>query len=95
MDTQRKLLTVTHTQIHSQLAMSNQRFFKIESFRFPAFVPKKIEYIRFLDKILDRNKTFSISTRKLWFKRFCSGPFSNFFETIKSFVLTLKNPGAF
>ncbi len=29
------------------LAMSNQRSFKIESFRFPAFVPKKIEYIRF------------------------------------------------
>ncbi len=30
-----------------RLAMSNQRSFKIESFRFPAFVPKKIEYIRF------------------------------------------------
>jgi hypothetical protein len=29
------------------LAMSNQRSFKIESFPFPAFVPKKIEYIRF------------------------------------------------
>jgi hypothetical protein len=31
----------------SGLAMSNQRSFKIESIRFPAFVPKKIEYIRF------------------------------------------------
>jgi hypothetical protein len=31
----------------SILAMSNQRSFKIESFRFAAFVPKKIEYIRF------------------------------------------------
>jgi hypothetical protein len=29
------------------LAMSNQRSFKIESFRFAAFVPKKIQYIRF------------------------------------------------
>ena len=28
-----------------QLAMSNQRSFKIESIRFAAFVPKKIEYI--------------------------------------------------
>ncbi len=32
-----------------QLVMSNQRFLKIASFRFPAFVPKKIEYIRFLN----------------------------------------------
>ncbi len=61
------------------LAMSNQRSFKIESFRFGAFVPKKIEYIRFWNKILDRNKTFSISTRKFWSKSFCSGSFSNFF----------------
>jgi hypothetical protein len=52
--------------------MSNQRSFKFESFRFTAFVPKKIEYIRFCNKILDRNKTFSISTRKFRFKRFCS-----------------------
>jgi hypothetical protein len=65
--------------------MSNQRSFKIESFRFAAFVPKKIEYIRFWNKILDRNKTFSISTRKLWSKSFCSGPFPNFFETTKCF----------
>jgi hypothetical protein len=28
-------------------AMSNQRSFKIKSFHFAAFVPKKIEYIRF------------------------------------------------
>ncbi len=76
-----------------RLAMSNQRSFKIESFRFPASVPKKIEYIRFWNKILDRSKTFSISTRKFRFKRFCSGPFSNFFETRKSFVWSLKNPG--
>jgi hypothetical protein len=78
-----------------RIAMSNQRSFKIESFRFPAFVPKKIEYIRFGNKILDRNKTFSISTRKFWFKSFCYGQFSNFLETIKSFVLALKNSGAF
>ncbi len=66
-----------------KLAMSNQRSFKIESFRFGAFVPKKIEYIHFWNKILDRNKTFSISTRKFWAKTFCSGPFPNFFETTK------------
>ena len=75
--------------------MSNQRSFKIESFRFPAFAPKKIEYIRFWNKILDRNKTFSISTRKFWSKSFCYGQFSIFLETIKSFVLALKNSGAF
>ncbi len=79
----------------SCVAMSNQRSFKIESFRFPAFVPKKIEYIRFWNKILDRNKTFSISTWKFLFKSFCSGQFSNFLETIKSFILSLKNSGAF
>ncbi len=72
------------------LAMSNQRSFKIESFRFPAFVPKKIEYIRFWNKILVRNKTFSISTRKFWFKRFCSAPFSNFFEALKKFCFVFK-----
>jgi hypothetical protein len=32
---------------HWELAMSKQRSFKIGSFRFAAFVPKKIEYIRF------------------------------------------------
>ncbi len=76
------------------LAMSNQRSFKIESFRFAAFVPKKIEYISFWNKILDRNKTFCISTRKIWSKSFCSGPFLIFFGTTKSFVLSLENPGA-
>ncbi len=34
---------------HLAVVMSNQRFLKIESFRFPTFVPKKIEYIRFLN----------------------------------------------
>ncbi len=32
---------------HQRLAMSNQRSFKIGSFRFAAFVPKKIECKRF------------------------------------------------
>ncbi len=31
----------------SGVVMSNQRFLKIVSFRFPTYVPKKIEYIRF------------------------------------------------
>jgi hypothetical protein len=71
--------------------MSNQRSFKSESFHFGAFVPKKIEYIWFRNKILDRNKTFSISTRKFWSKSFCSGPFPNFFfETNKCLFCILK-----
>ncbi len=40
----------------SRLAMSNQRSFKIGSFRFAAFVTKKIEYNGFWNKILDRKK---------------------------------------
>ncbi len=74
--------------------MSNQRSFKIESFRFAAFVPKKIEYIRFGNKILDRNETLSISTKKFWSKAFVLFRFQTSFETIKSFVLSLKNHGA-
>jgi hypothetical protein len=74
--------------------MSNQRYFKIESIRFAAFVPKKIEYIRFRNKILDQNKTFPLGTRKILSKSFCSGRFPIFFGTSKSFVLSLKNPGA-
>jgi hypothetical protein len=34
-------------QIGNRLAMSNQRSFKIGSFRFAAFVPKKIKCKRF------------------------------------------------
>jgi hypothetical protein len=74
--------------------MSNQRSFKIGSFRFAAFVPKKMEYDWFGNKILDRNKTFSISTSKFWSKSFRSGLFPNLFEKTKSFVLSLKNTGA-
>jgi hypothetical protein len=61
------------------LVMSNQRSFKIESFRFAAFVPKKIECIRFGNKILDRNETFSISTKKFRSKSFRFVPFPNIF----------------
>jgi hypothetical protein len=77
-----------------QVAMSNQRSFKIESIRFAAFVPQKIEYIRYRNKVLDRNKTFSISTRKILSRSFFSARFPIFFGTNKSFVLSLKNPGA-
>jgi hypothetical protein len=70
--------------------MSNQRSFKIESIRFAAFVPKKIEYIRFRNKILYRNKTFSISTRKIWSKSFCSGRFPNFFLEQEKVLFCLK-----
>jgi hypothetical protein len=55
------------------LAMSNQRSFKIGSFRFAAFVPKKIECKRFKIKILDRNKTFSVISKSFDQKLlFCS-----------------------
>ncbi len=74
--------------------MSNQRSFKIGSFRFAAFVPKKIEYIRFWNKILDRNKTFLFSTRIFLSKSFVLVRFQNFFWTTKSLVLSLRNPGA-
>jgi hypothetical protein len=74
--------------------MSNQCSFKIESIRFAAFVPKKIEYIRFLNKILDQNKTFSIRNGIFWSKSFCFGPFPNFLGITKRFVLSLKSPGA-
>jgi hypothetical protein len=63
----------------AELAMSNQCSFKIESFHFTAFVPKKIEYIRFGNKILDRNEKFSVSTQKFWSKNFCFVPFPNIF----------------
>jgi hypothetical protein len=63
----------------AELGMSNQRSFKIESFCFTAFVLKKIKYIRFGNKILDRNEKFSVSTQKFWSKSFCFVPFPNIF----------------
>jgi hypothetical protein len=74
--------------------MSNESSFKIENFHFAAFVPKKIEYIRFGNKILDRSETFSISTKKFGPNAFVLFRFQTFLETIKSFLLSLKNHGA-
>jgi hypothetical protein len=62
--------------------MSNQRSFKIESFRFAAFVARKIEF-------LDRTKTFSISTGNCGPKAFVLVRFKKFFETTKSFLCLL------
>ena len=76
--------------MYYRLAMSNQRSFKIGSFRFAAFVPKKIECKRFEIKILDRNKTFSISSQNFWTKSFCFVPFPKFFKLSKRFVLISK-----
>jgi hypothetical protein len=85
--------------------MSNQRSFKIESFPFAAFVPKKIEYIRFETKFWIETKRFLSVLEKFGPKRFLSilekfGPktfvlvrFQIFFATTKSFVLSLENPG--
>ncbi len=53
---------------HPGLVMSNQRFFKIVCFHFPTNVPKKIEYIRFLNKIHYRTKTFSFRSQNFWSK---------------------------
>ena len=63
------------------LAMSNKHSFKIVSFRFAAFIPKKMEM-------------FLISTRHFLFKSFYSDLFQKFVQTTKSFVLSLRNPGA-
>jgi hypothetical protein len=64
--------------VGTRLAMSNQRSFKIRSFRFAAFVPKRIE--RFKIKILDQNKTFSVSSQNFLTKSFCFVRFQNFFN---------------
>jgi hypothetical protein len=70
-----------------KLVMSNQRFFKIVCFRFPTNVPKKIEYFRFLIKILYRTKTFSFRSQNFLSKSNRFFQFPNFFETSKSSVL--------
>ncbi len=67
----------------SWLAMSNQRSFKIDSFRFVAFVPKKIEYILFWNKILDRNKRFLSLLEKFGPKAFVLVCFQIFLEQQK------------
>ncbi len=77
-----------------ELAMSNQRSFKIGSFRFAAFVPKKIECKRFLIKILDRTKRFLSVLKIFGPKAFVLFRFQNFFKLTKRFGLSLENPGA-
>jgi hypothetical protein len=72
------------------LVMSNQRFFKIVCFRFPTNVPKKIEYIRFLNKIQYRTKTFSSDLRVFGSKAIDFFSFQIFFETLKISVLVLE-----
>ncbi len=74
--------------------MSNQRSFKIESFRFAAFVPKKIEYIRFETKFWIETKRFLSLQKNFGPKAFDLFRFQKIFETNKSFVLFLNNPGA-
>ena len=70
--------------------MSNQRSFKIESFLFAAFILKKIEYIHFWNKILDRNEMFSVSTQKFWSKSFCFVLLPKFFWDNKKFCFVFK-----
>ena len=64
--------------LDSQLCVK-PTFFKIVCFRFPTNVPKKIEYIHFLNKIHYRTKTFSFRSQNFWAKsnQFCQFP--NFF----------------
>ena len=81
------LLTVSPS---SWLVMSNQRFLKIVCFRFPINVPKKIEYIRFLNKKIHcRTKTFSFRSQNFGSKSNRFVQFPNFFKTAKSSVLFL------
>ncbi len=72
--------------------MSNQRSFKIGSLSFAAFVPKKIECKRFGIKILDQNKTFSISSQKFWTKSFCFVPFPKVFQDNFTFCFVFNKP---
>jgi hypothetical protein len=74
--------------------MSNQRSFKIESFPFAAFVPKKIEHIRFETKFWIVTKRFLSVLEKFGPKAFVLVRFQIFFGTTKSFVLSLESPGA-
>ncbi len=72
------------------LVMSNQRFFKIICFRFPTNVPKKIEHIRFWNKIYYRTKTFSFRFQNFRSKSIYFFSFQIFFETSKRSVLVLE-----
>ncbi len=74
--------------------MSNQRSFKIESFRFAAFVPKKIECKRFKSKFWIETKRFLSVLKIFGPKAFVLFRFQNFFKLSKCFVLSLENPGA-
>jgi hypothetical protein len=65
--------------------MSNQRAFKIESFRFGAFVPKKIEYIRFKTKFWIETKRFLSVLENFVQKAFVLVQLQIFFETSKCF----------
>ena len=73
--------------LYTGLVMSNQRFFKIVCFRFPPNVPKKIEFIRFWNKIYYRTKMFSFRSPNFWTKSNWFVQFPNFFEITKIFVL--------
>jgi hypothetical protein len=70
--------------------MSSQRSFKIESIRFDAFVPKKIEYIHFRNKILERNKIFPSVLEKFGPKAFVLVDFQIFFEQVNVLFCLLK-----
>jgi hypothetical protein len=62
----------------------------IVCFRFPTNASKKIEYIRFLNKIHCRTKTFSFRSQNFWSKSIRFFQFQNFFKTLKSSVLVLE-----
>ncbi len=73
--------------------MSNLRSFKIGSFRFAAFVPKRSDIIVFETKFWIETKRFQSVLSNFCPKAFVSGLFPNLFEKTKSFVLSLKNTG--
>ncbi len=73
------------------LVMSNQRFFKIVCFCFSTNVPKKIEYIRFWNKIHYQNKTFSFRSQNFWSKSNWFVQFLKFSWDSKKFCLVFRN----
>ncbi len=85
-----KLLSVDEPQ----LAMSNQRFFKIGSFRFAAFVPKRSNVKVFKSKFWIETKRFLSVLKIFGPKAFVLFRFQIFCKLSKRFVLSLKNPGA-
>ncbi len=76
------------------VAMSNQRSFKIGSFRFDAFVPKRSNVNVYKSKFWIETKRFPSVLKIFWPKAFVLFRFQKLFKLSKCFVLSSENPGA-